>query len=87
MKHACRLGFELQQGNRVACIALRHDVARTTLTSPTLCRHTQFHLNIVKPQACFGMACNFSVGDSATDANDHGGALIGKDCCLYYKCE
>jgi hypothetical protein len=52
--------------------ALRDDIARTTFTLTTLGGHAKFELHFVKSHAGPHVACDFSVGDSAADANDHG---------------
>lgn len=52
--------------------ALRHNVASAALAPPTLRGHPQFHLDVIKSQAGFGVARDFPVRDSATDTNDHG---------------
>jgi hypothetical protein len=52
--------------------ALRDDIARTTFTLTTLGGHAKFELHFGKSHAGPHVACDFSVGDSAADANDHG---------------
>jgi len=56
----------------VRSAALRDDIARTTFTLTTLCGYTELELDFVESHAGSHMACDFSVGDSAADANDHG---------------
>jgi len=51
---------------------LRDDIARATFTLATLRGHAEFELHFVKSHAGSHMACDFTVGDSAADANDHG---------------
>jgi hypothetical protein len=51
---------------------LRDDIARTTFTLATLGGHAKFELHFVERHAGPHMTCDFSVGDSAADANDHG---------------
>ncbi|BEP56032.1 hypothetical protein GmRootV118_32760 [Variovorax sp. V118] len=53
--------------------ALRHDVAGTTFTLATLGGHAEFELDFVESHARAHMTCDFTVRDSAADANDHGG--------------
>lgn len=53
--------------------ALRDDIARTTFTLATLGGHAKFELDFVEGHAGAHMTCNFAVGDSAADANDHDG--------------
>lgn len=52
--------------------ALRDDIARTTFTLTTLGGHAKLELDFVERHAGSHMTCNFTVGDSAADANDHG---------------
>jgi hypothetical protein len=52
--------------------ALRDDISRAPFTLATLGGHAKFELNLVESHAGPHVACDFSVGDSAADANDHG---------------
>jgi hypothetical protein len=52
--------------------ALRDDIARTAFTLATLGGNAKFELDFVESHTGAHMACDFSVGDSAADANDHG---------------
>ncbi len=52
--------------------ALRDDIARTTFTLATLGGHAEFELDFVESHAGAHVTCDFAVGDSAADANDHG---------------
>ena len=53
--------------------ALRDDIARTAFTLTTLGGDAKFELDFVESHARAHMTCDFTVGDSAADANDHGG--------------
>jgi hypothetical protein len=52
--------------------ALRDDIARTAFTLATLGGNAKFELDFVESHARSHMTCDFTVGDSAADANDHG---------------
>jgi len=53
--------------------ALRDDIARTSFTLATLGGHPKLELDFVESHARAHVTCDFTVGDSAADANDHGG--------------
>jgi hypothetical protein len=53
--------------------ALRNDIARTAFTLAALGGHAKFELDFVESHARPHVTCDFTVGDSAADANDHGG--------------
>lgn len=53
--------------------ALRDDIARTAFTLTTLGGYAKFELHFVESHAGPHVTCDFSVGDSAADTNDHGG--------------
>lgn len=53
--------------------ALRNDIARTTFTLTTLSGHAEFELHFIESHAGARMACDFTIRDSAANANDHGG--------------
>jgi len=53
--------------------ALRNDIARTAFTLATLGGYAKLELDFVESHAGPHMTCDFTVGDSAADANDHGG--------------
>jgi hypothetical protein len=57
----------------VRSAALRDDIARTAFTLSTLGGHAEFELDFVESHARAHVTCDFAVGDSAADANDHGG--------------
>jgi hypothetical protein len=65
------VGGELDVGGRAAGAALRHHVAGAAFALAALGGNAEFELDLVKAQACTGMAGNFAVRDSAADANDH----------------
>lgn len=56
---------------RRACLALGMDVAGAAFALPTLGRHTQLQLNIVKTHARTRMARDLAVSDSMANANYH----------------
>jgi hypothetical protein len=56
----------------VRSAALRDDIARTSLTLATLGGDAKLELDLVECHAGSHMTCDFTVGDSAADANDHG---------------
>ena len=53
-------------------VALRDNIAGTTFTLTTLSGHTEFELHFIKCHARARMACDFTIRDSAANANDHG---------------
>ena len=55
------------------CVALAHQLSRTTFAVAALGGNAQFQLDLVKPHACPGKAGNVAVGDPVADADDHGG--------------
>ena len=61
----------LDVGAGAANAALRHHIPRAGFALPALGGNTEFELNFVKTHAGTGMAGDFPVGDSATDADDH----------------
>ena len=79
----------LDVGAGAANAALRHHIPRAGFALPALGGNTEFELNFVKTHACTGMAGDFTVGDSATDADDHGLVCQLNDLLKYpnYKCE
>jgi len=67
--------------------ALRDDIPRAALALTALGGHAEFELNFVESHAGADVACDFSVGDPATDANDHGrraalGWLVEEDLII-----
>jgi len=70
------MGGELDVGGRAAGAALRHYVAGAAFALAALGGYAEFELDLVKAQACTGMAGNFAVRNSAADANDHGVAWL-----------
>lgn len=62
----------LDVGSRATGAALRHDIAGATFALATLGRYTELKLNLFKAHACTGVTNNFSVGNSVTNADDHG---------------
>lgn len=60
-------------GDRTRGVALGNDLTRASFAPATLGGDAEFELNFVKAHAGARMACNFPVGDSAADADDHGG--------------
>jgi hypothetical protein len=83
------VGGELDVGGGAACAALCHYIPSAAFTLTALGGNAKLELDLVKAQARTGMAGNFSVGDSAADANDHGLAwlVIDVNRCADYKCE
>jgi hypothetical protein len=55
-------------------VALRNNVASTSLASTALCRNAQFKLDVVKTHPGPDMARNVTVRDSMANADDHGWA-------------
>lgn len=53
-------------------VALRDNIAGTTFTLTTLSGHTEFELHFIECHARARMACDFTIRDSAANANDHG---------------
>lgn len=68
-----RPGFAVQRGDRMRRTALRDDIARATFTLTTLGGHAEFELHFIEGHASARMACDFTIRDSAANANDHGG--------------
>jgi hypothetical protein len=62
-----------------ACLALGMDIACAAFALPTLGSHTQLQLNIVKAHACMRVTCDFAVGHSMTNTNDHARILNEND--------
>ena len=58
--------------------ALRDDIPRAALALTALGGHAELKLHFVESHAGAHVTCDFSVRDSATYANDHGGeAAVG----------
>jgi len=57
----------------VRSAALRDDIARATFALTTLGGHAKLELHFVESHAGPHVTCDFTVGDSAANANDHGG--------------
>lgn len=58
-------------------VALRHDVARAAFAAAALGGHTEFELDIVKPETSPRVADNFAVRNPLANTNYHGGKHIG----------
>lgn len=71
------VGLIPKRCDRADRIALCYDVAGTVFTAAALRGHAQFPLNLVKAHAGLGMAGNFSVGNTAANADDHGNRPLG----------
>lgn len=52
--------------------ALGHHITGTGLAATALRGHAQLKLNFIETHACVCMACNFAIGDSVANTNDHG---------------
>jgi len=63
----------MKRGDRMRDAALRDHVARASFALAALSGHAEFKLHFVESHAGSHVACDFSVRDSATYANDHGG--------------
>ena len=57
------------------CVALAHQLSRTTFAVAALGGNAQLELDFVKAQTRPGVAGNFSVRNSAAYTDDHGGKL------------
>ena len=68
---------------------MRHDVACAALTAAALGGHTQFELDVVKPETGTRVAGNFAVRNTLANTNNHGGEHIGwlLRRCANYKYE
>ena len=64
---------EPDAGDRGGPGALRHHLTRPVFALAALGGDPQLELDVVKTQAGTGMAGNFVLGNTAADANDHGG--------------
>jgi hypothetical protein len=62
----------MECSNRVRRAALSDDFACAPLALAALSGNTEFELNFVECHARSHVACDFTVGDSAAYANDHG---------------
>ena len=62
----------MECGDRVRGAALSNDFARASLSLTTLSGNTEFKLDFVEGHTGSHVACDFTVGDSAAYANDHG---------------
>ena len=58
--------------DRMRGAALSDDFAGATFTLAALGGNTELELNFVERHAGSHVACDFTVGDSAAYANDHG---------------
>ena len=58
--------------DRMRGAALGDDLACATFALAALGGNTEFKLNFVERHAGSHVACDFTVGDSAAYANDHG---------------
>ena len=64
-------------GDRLAGAALRHNVARASFAPPALGRHAQLELDVIEAHPGTRLAGDFSIGDTAADADDHAGNFGG----------
>ena len=62
----------LERRHRMGRAALRDEVARTAFTLATLRGHAEFELDFVEAHPGARLACDFAIGDSAADTDDHG---------------
>ena len=65
----------LDGGNGLGGAALRHHISCATFTLTALGGDAKLKLDFVKTHASAGVACDFTVRDSAADTDDHGMGL------------
>lgn len=58
-------------------MALGHYVAGTAFAAAALQPYAQFELDLIKTHASAGMAGDFTVGNSAANADNHGRVALG----------
>ena len=70
--------FVAQGGHGLAGAALRYHVTCAVFAAAALRGNAELELDFVKAHSCTGMACDFTVGDTAANTDDHG---EGPDGC------
>ena len=63
----------MQGSDRVRSVALGNDIPRASFALAALGGHAEFELDFVEAHTGTRVACDFTVGNSAADADDHGG--------------
>lgn len=86
----CLCGDFVVDGCRAALAATLGDhIARAGFATSALGGYTKFKLDLVKAHASVRVACDFAIGNSVANTNDHGSTVLAGYGCneADYKCE